>query len=270
MHVHPLGRTFAILTVGVLAMSCGSSGPDSAFQGHPGGLDGGGASDGSNEGAVGPRFGDLDSGRSGETGAVPPPPPQNLVKTEFGGYALGAAIMGDGATGSGTPGGVGGMQTCDTIIGVVRDFKEKAASGGHPDFEAFSGSGPTTGLVAAAIGADRKPVYSSQCEATLVGGTAGCPNGQETTSKAAFDQWYRFTPAVNKPYLLYLQFAPNGNVFTFQSNLYFPLDNAGWGNSGVGAHGSGRCDLHCGQEGGRQIQRADCGQSRTLCVFRRS
>src|SRR5204863_6943440 len=36
---------------------------------------------------------------------------------------------------------------------------------------------------------------------------------------------------VNKPYLVYFLFSPNGSVFTFASKAFFPLDNAGWGNS---------------------------------------
>ena len=85
------------------------------------------------------------------------------------------------------------------------------------------------------------------CEASAGGGGGGngrnrnrggpCPYGQMTTSKAAFDQWYRFTDGVNKPYLLYLQFQDAGGVSTFASDHFFPLDGAGWGNSGNDAEG---------------------------------
>jgi fibro-slime domain-containing protein len=163
--------------------------------------------------------------------------PANFVKTEFGGYALGAPIMGSGVVDTQTD---AGAQNCGLVRGVMRDFKGATEPGGHPDFEAkFAGGNPTLGLVAPALGADRKPVYASRCEATLLGGRAGCPHGQMTTSKAAFDQWYRYTPGVNMPYIVYLQFVPNGNVFTFQSGNYFPLDNAGWGDPQVmGADGN--------------------------------
>jgi fibro-slime domain-containing protein len=164
----------------------------------------------------------------GDGGPTPVALPSNLVKTEFGGYALGPPLMDAGAD---TPSS-GGAQSCSLVKGVVRDFKGATDPGGHPDFEEpnWAGDLPTLGLVAPDLGADRKPVYASQCEATLAGGRAGCPYGQMTTSKMAFDEWYRYTPGVNLPYIVYLQFVPNGNVFTFQSLSFFPLDNAGWGD----------------------------------------
>src|SRR5262249_3499322 len=87
------------------------------------------------------------------------------------------------------------------------------------------------------LGMDQKPVYASRCEASLVGGRTGCPYGQQTTSKMYFDEWYRYTPNVNLAFVLYLRFSPNGNIFTFQSLFYFPLDNMGFGNSGKGTDG---------------------------------
>jgi fibro-slime domain-containing protein len=35
---------------------------------------------------------------------------------------------------------------------------------------------------------------------------------------------------VNKPFLVYLEFVANGGVYTFDSESYYPLDDAGWGN----------------------------------------
>jgi fibro-slime domain-containing protein len=154
--------------------------------------------------------------------------PPGFVPTEFGGYALGAPLKGDGL-GSATQGNGAGAN-CNLILGVVRDFKGATEAGGHPDFEepAWEADFPTLGLVANARGTDRRPVYQSQCEASLVGGFSGCPFGQMTTSKAAFDQWYRYAPNVNLPYVVFLQVVPNGSVSTFQATLYFPLDTAGW------------------------------------------
>ena len=96
---------------------------------------------------------------------------------------------------------------------------------GHPDFEHFSGGGPSPGIVNADLGSDQKPVYSA------TGAFIDPMNGPQTTTKANFDQWYRATPGVNKPYVVYLYFQPNAGVLTFQSNAFFPLDGAGWGNS---------------------------------------
>jgi fibro-slime domain-containing protein len=156
------------------------------------------------------------------------PVPSDFVPGDFGGYKLGAPVTADTPTGGGSTGADGG-RGCDVLVGVVRDFKGINEPGGHPDFEAFAGKGPTLGLVAADLGVDLKPVYASHCEA--VPDKALCPYGQMTTSRADFDQWYRFTDGVNKPYLVYFLFAANGGVFTFASKAFFPLDNAGWGNS---------------------------------------
>jgi fibro-slime domain-containing protein len=156
------------------------------------------------------------------------PSPGDFTKADVGGYKLGDPIGKD-------PGSVsvpGGSNGCNIIVGVVRDFKGKSEPGGHPDFESFQGNQPTTGLVASALGADQKPVYASKCEAG-VAKQGACPYGQMTTSAAQFDQWYRFTDGVNKPYLVYLLFEPSGALSTFNSAAFFPLDGAGWGNSGT-------------------------------------
>jgi len=42
---------------------------------------------------------------------------------------------------------------------------------------------------------------------------------------------------VNKPYLVYFLFQPSGGVSTFNSTHFFPLDGAGWGNSGTDTDG---------------------------------
>jgi fibro-slime domain-containing protein len=161
-------------------------------------------------------------------GAVPP-----LTPADVGAYGLGDPVTGNG-TGSG--GVLAGTDGCSTVVGVVRDFKGRNESGGHPDFEAFSGARPTTGLVGGQLDGGKKPVYASQCQGGNMNQGA-CPFGQQTTSKANFDQWYRNTNGVNKPYLVYFQLAPNGGVSTFSSSAFFPLDGAGWGNSGTGTDG---------------------------------
>ena len=155
--------------------------------------------------------------------------PGDFVPTQMGGYALGAPIAGNGATTGIVQNG--SSASCALVAGVVRDFLSYGLQdGGNPDFEHFMGGGPTLGLVQKAIGADRKPVFGAECDDN------GSPNppcryGQQMTTQANFDEWYRYTPSVNAPYLVYLQFVPNGNVYTFQSNAFFPLDGAGFGNT---------------------------------------
>jgi len=170
-----------------------------------------------------------DGGKISSDSAVTGTAPDVMfTPADVGGYALGDPLTNANATGT-----VGDSNGCNTLIGVVRDFKGKNESGGDPDFEAFAGQGATTGLVANDLGSDKKPVYASKCEAGVMTGGA-CPYGQMTTTKANYDEWYRNTDGVNKPYIVYFQFASNGGVSTFNSTHFFPLDNAGWGMSGTG------------------------------------
>jgi fibro-slime domain-containing protein len=221
------------LLIGVLATTasslalltaCGSG------QGNGAGQDGGGSSSGAL--SFGDGSFDLDAGGGGSTVTTLP---SNFVQTELGGYALGPALSGNADSGgvmqNASPG------SCSLVVGVVRDFLGSdlpPTDGGvpHPDFEAFSGRGATLGLVQSPIGTDDKPVYAGECDvASGFTNKSTCPYGQQLTTKANYDEWYRDTPGVNLPYVVYLQFVPNGNVFTFQSNTYFPLDDAGFGNT---------------------------------------
>jgi fibro-slime domain-containing protein len=128
--------------------------------------------------------------------------------------------------------------TCQQVVGSLpdvlevpvtyRDFIGIPVMGftKHPDFQAFTGTLQTPGLVATMLGADGKPVYTGICEASLLG---PCPYGQQTTSQAAFDQWYRDVPGVNIKYVtkLALQQQPNGSYFYPQA-AFFPLNGLGW------------------------------------------
>jgi len=166
-------------------------------------------------------------------GAVVAPLPPGFVRAELGGYKLGPPIMGAGVSDAGvTRTGDG----CDQLVGVVRDFKARGLQGGHPDFEAFGGSGANNlGLVAPELGADQKPTYADACRTT-----SSPPCVSTITSKASFDQWYRYSEGVNLPYLVYFSFAPSlqKGVVSFQSELFFPLDGAGWQDHDRGEDGN--------------------------------
>jgi fibro-slime domain-containing protein len=198
------------------AIGCGGGGDDSDGSG------GGGGSSGSG-GAINI------SDSAGITGKVPPA--SAFTAADIGAYALGDPIAGDGVPNTGLN-STQGEERCSLMAAVVRDFRGANEPGGHADFEAFSGRDATIGLVAADLGLDLKPVYASRCEADYDHAT--CPFQQQTTSKANFDLWYRYNAEVNKPFLLYIQFESNNGVYTFQSSSFYPLDNAGWGNSGTG------------------------------------
>jgi fibro-slime domain-containing protein len=153
-----------------------------------------------------------------------------FTPAESGAYKLGPPPTKDETVAASMPNG------CNTLVGLLRDFKGRDEDGGHPDFEAFDGDDVTPGLIAPQLGPDRKPVYASRCERG--GGGNGpldrtaCPYGPQTSNKAAFDQWYRTTAGTNLPFLLYLSFEQKGGTATFDSRTFFPLDNAGFGNSG--------------------------------------
>jgi fibro-slime domain-containing protein len=155
--------------------------------------------------------------------------PAGFISSDVGGYALGPPIT-DAGVDSSVAQAIDGT-TCALVLGVVRDFRSYGLQdGGHPDFEVFAGAGATPGLVQSTVGADHKPVFAGECD------DDGAPNppcvyGQQMTTQANFDQWYHTTPDVNAPYLVYLQFVPNGNLYTFGSSAFFPLDDAGFGNT---------------------------------------
>jgi fibro-slime domain-containing protein len=168
----------------------------------------------------------------------PLPVPTDFVDAAPGGYKLGNPVSGSATTPSGLqPGPLG----CQEIAGIVRDFKGFTETGGHPDFEHYVGQG-TPGLVAAMLGADRKPVYASTCELASVPlgtTTPACPYGPQTTSKADFDEWYRDTPGVNLPYVLDFWFGPGSSGgWSLHSGLFFPFDGSGFGLSGLGEDGN--------------------------------
>ncbi|MEO6599393.1 MAG: fibro-slime domain-containing protein [Polyangiaceae bacterium] len=178
----------------------------------------------------GPEGGTGGVGSSGGAGGEPGSYmlPAGFTKGQLGGYKLGSAIDGIVGAAGEAAGGASGSGCGTQILGVVRDFKGANEPDGHPDFEAFSGSDASEGIVKPVLGADQKPEYAA------MGAFKDRRNGQQTTSKMAFDQWYRATAGVNKPYVVYFYFQPNpdkAGVLTFQSTAFFPLDGQGWGNS---------------------------------------
>ena len=162
------------------------------------------------------------------------PLPSGFTPTDVGGYKLGPAIVPHDVGAAGADGDAATQDaTCgNTLLGVVRDFRGANESGGHPDFEAIITTRVTPHLVANALSMDRKPVYASHCEVGAVLNPRQCPQGAETTSAANFDEWYRDQEGVNLPFVLYFYFQPEINgLFLFQSSQFFPLDNAGFGNT---------------------------------------
>ena len=232
-HSRSLGKSLrraacATLPLLVLASACGGSNSSK--------VSGGAAS--SSTGDDGPpniivmgSGGGSSDGTGGAGSGTTPGPymlPAGFTMTEKGGYELGPAITGSAGSSSAAAGSGNSASGCGTqILGVVRDFKGINEPMGHPDFEHFSGGGPSVGIVKADLGTDQKPVYSAAADQPFIDPM----NGQQTTTKANYDEWYRNTANVNKPYEVYFYFEPNNNVLTFQSLTFFPIDGVGWGNS---------------------------------------
>lgn len=121
-----------------------------------------------------------------------------------------------------------------------RDFIGLPINGGvrHPDFEFYSGSTETPGMVEAILGMDGKPVYTGICEA---GNNIGpCPYGDQTTSQADFDQWYRDVQGINLYEITKLSLTqqPNGTYY-FPDAQFHPLDGLGWVAQGSEASNGG-------------------------------
>lgn len=163
--------------------------------------------------------------------------PADFVRTEIGGYKLGAALA-PGTSDLPVDTAHGDPTHCSTMTAVVRDFRGAREPNPHPDFDVFDGKKPTTGLVGSLLGVDRKPTYASRCEADF--DKSNCPDGQMTTSAEAFAEWYRTTADVNLAFLLYLAFEPHDGVYTIESKNFFPLDSKGFGNGSGSGSGSGK------------------------------
>ena len=200
-------------------------------------------------------LGDSGSGASADdpSGAAPTEPPPGFIVTEIGGYRLGPRVadgepldLGDVLEDDDVPGDVDDdlpPTACAIMAGVVRDFRGAGVEGGHPDFDAYYGSAPTRGLVARELGADGKPVYASPCERAP--DPQLCPYGQQTTSRADFDVWYRTTPDVNVSHALYLALVAHDGAYSFGSGSFFPLDGEGFGNTTGEEHNFGfTTELH--------------------------
>jgi len=152
------------------------------------------------------------------------------------------------------------------LTGIIRDFREATALGGHPDFEVMpsTGLGRYAGNLAALIGADGKPVftgngakvakqwrdsesrsicyllYDEDLDDTV--GLFSTPSTGGITSASTFNQWFRDVPGVNmsQPLTLSLLRQDDG-MYVFDDALdpyyaslggFFPIDGRLFGNSG--------------------------------------
>ena len=183
---------------------------------------------------------------------------------------LGGALGGSDAGGLPDNGG-GGAFAADlpesiVLTGIVRDFQERSATGGHPDFERQpdSGFGLYLGNVDRRLDADEKPVFTGEGRKLnspwtdnqgraihpssfnpFAGDSAGSwgPYDRGGIQDAdSFGQWFRTTPGVNlaKELSITLQRQQGSNTYVFDdrqdSNYssrggFFPINDQLFGNS---------------------------------------
>lgn len=158
-----------------------------------------------------------------------------------------------------------------SLTGVLRDFREKSVSGGHPDFEKqpSAGFGHYMGIVQDQLDADYKPVFKStgykvgtqwkdsagrniisprSYVSAKEGDSAGNKSstaGGAVTSAERLAQWFRDSTGVNmsKQLTVKLKRQTGTNIYTFDDKLddalrslggYFPVNGELFGNSSGG------------------------------------
>jgi fibro-slime domain-containing protein len=103
---------------------------------------------------------------------------------------------------------------------VYRDFMPLGMDGGHIDFDNQTGS--EQGIVTTSLGADGKPVYGPHASTATTHGAA------------AFNQWYRDVPGVNRTELDQLTVTRTvADTYAFDSAAFFPIDGKGWQRDGT-------------------------------------
>lgn len=178
-----------------------------------------------------------------------------------------ATMAGASPTSPSGPGGAQELPEEITLTGIVRDFRERNAEDGHPDFERrpSGGFGQYAGMVADYLDEDGKPVFnstgvkiSSQWRdadnqniipskdyiASRDGDRQGSFNNSSgaLTTSDNFKQWFRDTQGVNvsKQLDLTLVRQPGSNVYTFDDKTaddyantggFFPINGDLFGNS---------------------------------------
>ena len=111
---------------------------------------------------------------------------------------------------------------CQSAIEVtLRDFNKD-----HPDFEAYSGNAPTTGLLQDTLDSDGKPVFRSS-----TGNRDGGGSEIQITSEESFNQWYRDVDGVNYKFTETLPLTEGADgIMTYDNSDFFPIPpTEGWG-----------------------------------------
>jgi fibro-slime domain-containing protein len=190
-------------------------------------------------------------------------------------FSAGLAVFGVASPGLSTDdngansdGSVAPLPSSLTVVATVRDFKARNESGGHPDFEHWTG-GVRVGLVATDLDSEGKPVSASligqdmvtdfvdssgqPINPALFDASAGDVTGQlkivtdpRLTSAESFAQWYRDglgTASMSVPITFNKVEGTNHYVFDSAVNEpfhtrggFFPIDGELYGNYGSTGH----------------------------------
>ncbi len=104
-----------------------------------------------------------------------------------------------------------------TVTATIRDFSRYSS---HPDFESVPGSQHDPGIVESTL-VSGMPVYA---------GMAGNPS---THGAAAFNQWYRSDPSINREEQIALTLTESLGAFRYTNFEFFPIDDQGFGKEGL-------------------------------------
>lgn len=177
------------------------------------------------------------------------------------------AMQGTAASAGPDRTGIDQLPSTITLTGTVRDFKDRNAAGGHPDFQRqpSSGFGHYVGMVADRLDEDGKPVFAStgykltgnwrdasgqpilpprDYIASRDGDRSGSIDQRKVgalTNAENFHQWFRDTRGVNvaTPLELTLVKQPGSTVYVFDDKLdshyaglggFFPINGESYGN----------------------------------------
>ena len=158
------------------------------------------------------------------------PVPTTFVSGQFGGYALGDPVTDATPVIAGSSSADGGAG-CDVLVGVVRDFKGINEPGGHPDFEALRRQGRDARAASALSSAwTRSPSTRRSARRHSPVGTPAALMDKRPRARLRLTSGIGIRRAsICRTSSIWCFLSPNGNVFTFESDNYFPLDGAGFG-----------------------------------------
>jgi fibro-slime domain-containing protein len=119
---------------------------------------------------------------------------------------------------------------CSVIRGTVRDFRRGDRDGGHPDFETRMGTGEK-GLVKSKLSKAHRPQLAADGPTSI-------------SSTESFAQWYEDVSGVNASFDVSLQLENDEGFQTFGTTKFFPLDDIGFGDEGLGHNFGFTTELH--------------------------